>query len=69
MRFGEIAVAEAEGAILAHSVKHAGGMFKKGRILSADDLALLERSGVASIFAAIPAPGDVAEDEAALAVA
>src|SRR5436190_9393819 len=69
MRFGEIAVAEAEGAILAHSVKHAGGMFKKGRILSADDLALLEQSGVASIFAAIPAPGDVAEDEAALAVA
>ena len=34
MIFGEMPVAEAQGAILAHSVKHAGGLFKKGRVLS-----------------------------------
>ena len=32
MRFGEIAVDDAQGAILAHSVKHAGGVFKKAEI-------------------------------------
>ena len=34
MKFGEIPTAEAEGAILAHSVKHRSGMFKKGRVLT-----------------------------------
>ena len=35
MIFGELPVADAEGAILAHSVKHPAGLFKKGRVLSA----------------------------------
>ena len=29
MKFGEIDVREAQGAFLAHSVKHQGGLFKK----------------------------------------
>ena len=41
MKFGELPLQHAEGAILAHSVKHDGGMFKKGRTLTADDIALL----------------------------
>lgn len=69
MIFGEMPVADAEGAILAHSVRHAGGLFKKGRKLSASDVAMLEASGVASVFAARLEFGDVPEDEAASAVA
>ncbi len=69
MIFGALPVAEAEGAILAHSVKHGGGMFKKGRVLSAEDIAALTASGVATVFAAKLAADDVPEDQAAAAVA
>jgi molybdenum cofactor cytidylyltransferase len=69
MRFGEITVDEAQGAVLGHSVRHAGGVFKKGRVLSAEDVATLKRTGIAMVFAAVLAPDDVTEDEAALAVA
>ncbi|MGE3877131.1 MAG: NTP transferase domain-containing protein [Parvibaculaceae bacterium] len=69
MKFGEIPVGEAEGAILAHSVKHRSGMFKKGRRLTAADIALLEESAVARIFAARLSDDDVPEDKAAETVA
>ena len=69
MIFGEMPLAEAEGAILAHSVRHAGGMFKKGRVLTVDDIALLQGSGVAHVFAARLGPDDVPEDAAASQVA
>jgi molybdenum cofactor cytidylyltransferase len=68
VKFGEIPVGEAAGAILAHSVAHAGGVFKKGRVLSAADIVTLRDSGVAHVFAARLAVSDVAEDEAAAAV-
>jgi molybdenum cofactor cytidylyltransferase len=69
MDFGEISLAEAEGAILAHSVKHRTGVFKKGRLLSAADLALIRESGVSTVFGARLGPDDIPEDEAALSVA
>jgi molybdenum cofactor cytidylyltransferase len=69
MYFGELPVSEAHGAILAHSVKHAGGTFKKGRVLSPEDIGVLIESGVASVFAARLGADDVPEDEAAAAVA
>ena len=69
MEFGELPLARAEGAILAHSVRHDGGMFKKGRVLTADDIGLLAASGVVSVFAAKLGAEDVPEDEAAAAVA
>ena len=69
MIFGEIEVREAQGSFLAHSVKHQGGMFKKGRVLSSEDIAQLEKSGVTKVFAARLEPGDVPEDEAAGKVA
>ncbi|CAN5132171.1 molybdopterin-binding/glycosyltransferase family 2 protein [soil metagenome] len=69
MRFGEIAVADAEGAILAHTAKHAAGVFKKGRLLSPADIAILRDSGVATVFAARLDPEDMPEDEAAAAIA
>jgi molybdenum cofactor cytidylyltransferase len=69
MIFGELPLKDAEGAILAHSVKHEGGMFKKGRTLTADDIGVLKASGVTAVFAARLSPDDVPEDEAAAAVA
>ncbi len=69
MIFGELSVAEAEGAILAHSVKHSAGMFKKGRRLSADDIAVLVSSDISQVFAAKLSAEDVPEDQAAAAIA
>ncbi len=69
MIFGEIPVADAEGLILAHSVRLAGGAFKKGRILSAEDIALLEAGGVAEVSGARLEAEDIGEDAAALALA
>ncbi len=69
MFFGELPVEQAEGAILAHSVKHADGIFKKGRMLSAEDVAALTESGITSVFAAKLSPDDVPEDQAAAAIA
>ncbi len=69
MDFGEIPVSRAEGAILAHTVKHAGGVFKKGRVLSAEDVAAIAEAGIGQVFAARLGPDDVPEDEAASAIA
>lgn len=69
MKFGEIPTADAEGAILAHSVSHAKGVFKKGRWLTASDIALLAESGISKVFAARLSGDDVPEDEAAQALA
>jgi molybdenum cofactor cytidylyltransferase len=69
MKFGEIAVGDALGAILAHSVSHRDGVFKKGRVIAPEDVALLEASGIARVFAARLDPDDVPEDDAASAVA
>lgn len=65
MRFGDIALDEAEGAILAHSVREAGLVLKKGRCLGADDVAALKAAGRRTVVAAVLEPGDVHEDEAA----
>ena len=41
MRFGEVPVAEAAGAILAHSLRLGTVAFKKGRVLSRADVAAI----------------------------
>jgi molybdenum cofactor cytidylyltransferase len=69
MFFGSIPVAEAEDCILAHSLRFDGGIFKKGRRLSAPDIAALNEAGVAAVLAARFEEGDVPEDEAAQVVA
>jgi len=69
MRFGEVPVAEAEGAILAHSLKLGTTAFKKARVLSHEDLELLAGAGLARIVVARLEPSDVGEDEAAERVA
>jgi molybdenum cofactor cytidylyltransferase len=69
MKFGEVPVAEAEGAILAHSLRLGATALKKARILSAADLELIAASGIARIVVARLEEGDVGEDEAAKRVA
>ena len=65
MRFGEIPVGEAVGAILAHSLRFGATAFKKGRVLSAADIEALVAAGVTHIVAARLDAGDLREDEAA----
>jgi molybdenum cofactor cytidylyltransferase len=69
MRFGPVPVAEAAGAVLAHSLGLEGLRLKKGRTLSAEDVAALGAAGVAEVTVARLDPGDLAEDAAAEAVA
>ena len=46
VKFGPLPAAEAEGAILAHTLRlPSGGVLKKGRVLSAADVAALAASG------------------------
>jgi molybdenum cofactor cytidylyltransferase len=65
MKFGIVDTADAEGAILAHSVRLADGVFKKGRQLSAGDVRALAAADIQSVMAARLEAGDVAEDAAA----
>ncbi|MAM61228.1 molybdopterin-binding protein [Maritimibacter sp. UBA3975] len=65
MEFGAVPVAEAEGAVLAHSVALESGRLKKGRRLDAADITALQAEGLAQVTIARLGPGDVGEDEAA----
>ena len=57
-------VDRAAGGVLAQGVKGNGYSFKKGRVLSADDVALLAANGFKTIVVARVGPDDVGEDEA-----
>lgn len=69
MKFGPLPLAEAEGAIAAHAIRHASGVVKKGTKLTAELIARLKEEGVDEVVAARLEPGDVHEDEAARRVA
>lgn len=69
MRFGPVPVAEAGGAILAHSVRLSGGRLRKGQLLEDAHAAQLAAEGHETVIVARLDPGDVAEDDAARAVA
>ncbi len=69
MRFGTLSLDRAEGAVLAHSLKRPGIALRKGRRLSADDIAALRAAGVGEIVAAQFDDSDVPEDAAAHALA
>lgn len=65
MKFGRLAVAVSEGAILAHAVKRPGLTLKKGEVVDAEHIAALTAAGVDSIIAAQLESGDVHENIAA----
>jgi molybdenum cofactor cytidylyltransferase len=65
MKFGSVAVAAATGAILAHGVRVGEVSFKKGRVLSTEDVAALQAIGMVEVTVAQLEADDVAEDAAA----
>ncbi|NMG27794.1 molybdopterin-binding protein [Aromatoleum evansii] len=65
MIFDEFPLAAAQGVMLAHTLKLGGRTLKKGRVLSALDLDLLDDEGFSTVTGARLDPGDVAEDAAA----
>ncbi len=70
MKFGPLPTAQAEGAVLAHSVALEGrARLRKGRVLGQDDIAALHEAGVGEITVAVLEPGDVDENTAARALA
>jgi len=69
MRFAAVPVAEAEGAILAHSVDLPGARLRKGQWLARADVAALQAGGVAQVTVARLGAGDVHEDLAAARLA
>ncbi|HUW36303.1 MAG TPA: molybdopterin-binding/glycosyltransferase family 2 protein [Rhodocyclaceae bacterium] len=69
MIFGDFPRDEAEGVMLAHSIRLPAAVFKKGRCLSAADLELLAAAGIITVSGARLAPDDLDENQAAGAVA
>jgi molybdenum cofactor cytidylyltransferase len=71
MKFGPVPLGNAEGKILAHNIAGPDGvrLLRKGKPLSADDVARLRDIGRASVYVAELEAGDVREDEAARRVA
>lgn len=69
MKFGPLLVAEAEGAILAHSLVANGMRLRKGQRIGREEVAALKAAGVQRVVAAMLSPDDVDENAAAWAVA
>lgn len=69
MEFGPVPVGEAEGAILAHSLRIGTTRLKKGRVLDAADVARLRDAGLERVTVARLTEDDLGEDAAAEALA
>lgn len=69
MKFGEIGLEQAEGAILAHAARAGALNLKKGTLLKAEDVAAFREAGMTSVIAALLDEDDVGEDEAAASLA
>ena len=69
MKFGQVPVEAAVGALAAHSVRAGDMVVKKGTLVTAEIALRLKHAGVESLIAARFEPGDIAEDEAAFRLA
>ncbi|MEM7547536.1 MAG: molybdopterin-binding/glycosyltransferase family 2 protein [Pseudomonadota bacterium] len=69
MKFGPVPLEEAEGAVLAHSIRVAKRRFGKGTVLSSEDIAALRAAGVDTVTVARLGGQDMGEDEAAALIA
>ncbi|MHA1559157.1 MAG: hypothetical protein ACTSWI_00575, partial [Alphaproteobacteria bacterium] len=69
MTFEKVAVSDALGAILAHSVRAGKIVVHKGAVLTKKAVEDLARAGIAEIYIARLADGDVSESEAAARLA
>ncbi len=69
MKFGPVALADANGCVLAHSLKLPEGALKKGTVLNDADLRRIAAAGLQSVVVARLDADDVAEDAAASQIA
>jgi molybdenum cofactor cytidylyltransferase len=69
MKFGPLATVNAQGEILAHGIRHGDRIYKKGRVLSAADVATLRGDGIETVVVAQLEADDVPENEAAAQLA
>lgn len=71
MKFGPLPLAQAEGKLLGHNVAAPDGRraLRKGKPLTAEDMAVLRSLGRTSVYVAELEPSDVGEDAAARRVA
>ena len=71
MKFGPVPLAHASGKILGHNIAGADGkrLLRKGRPLTAEDVATLMTLGRQSVYVAELEPGDINENDAARRVA
>lgn len=65
MKFGPVPVAEAEGAVLAHSMKLGSRRLRKGAVIGAGDIAQMQADGIAQVIVARAGPKDADENTAA----
>ncbi len=68
MKFGSFPVETAAGLVLAHTVR-GETVLKKGHVVTAADIAMLQASGIRSVTGAQLEQGDVGEDAAAAQIA
>ena len=69
MIFGEFRCEEAEGVTLAHTLHLGEKTLKKGRVLTAADVALLRQAGIAGVTGARMQAGDLDENAGAAEIA
>jgi molybdenum cofactor cytidylyltransferase len=69
VKFGEVPVEEAVGALAAHSVRAGEMVVKKGTLVTPDIALRLKQAGIGTMIAAQFEPGDIAEDAAAFRLA
>ena len=65
MKFGPISLDQAQGTVLAHSQTVEGKKFKKGHLLSSQDIAHFANSGIQNLITARLEAGDISENKAA----
>ncbi len=71
MKFAAFPVTQAEGKILAHNIAALNGKraLRKGKVLTAQDVVILQSTGYRTVYAAELESGDLAEDTAAERIA
>jgi len=69
MKFGPVATLSAEGAVLAHAIRHGDRSFHKGHVLTAADVAALSGDGIDAVIVARLDADEVSENEAAAVLA
>ncbi len=65
MNFGRVPLEEANGGVLAHSLKLSNGTLKKGTLVGPSEIDALREAGHSTVTVALFGPSDVREDEAA----